>query len=65
MPTLAEEISAVEQELREQHQELREQHEAPAWIRDDTWPVTHEQVRRQEAERATARRPRWHPPTAA
>jgi hypothetical protein len=28
-------------------------------------PVTHEQVRRRQAERVTARRPRWHPPTAA
>lgn len=65
MPTLAEEISAVEREEIEQDQQLRAQHEVPAWIPDDTWPVTHEQVRRQQAERAAPRRPRWHPPTAA
>lgn len=65
MPTLADEVFAVEQEFGTAEQELREQHQQPAWIPDDTWPITHEEMRHQQAARATARRSRWHPPTAA
>ncbi|HEY3481142.1 MAG TPA: hypothetical protein VGL02_19800 [Streptomyces sp.] len=62
MPTVAQEVLAAEEELREQ-----QRHQPPAWIPDDTWPLTHEQTRQQQAARAAAHRAHrgWRPPTAA